>query len=342
MHREFAVIMAGGKGQRFWPKSRADRPKQFASITADDCMIKETVKRLLPVFPRQNIFLATGQNYLPAASALDLFPAANIIAEPCGRDTAACILLSVLSIPGGENDIFYILPADHYIDNFPAYHADIRTAMETASGGAVVIIGIKPSRPETGYGYIKTSGSLSPCPVECFREKPDTDTAVRYISSGDYLWNSGMFFFTRSILGAFRKYAPEHWQIMHQYMAEENNQKKYDLFCSLKKISFDYAVLEHCANLLCVHSSFVWDDVGSWNAAARLGARKNPNSFLHDCENTHVFQDDNNLFFVVNSLSNINIVKDGNIVYISDSRHEEKIKNILEKLAQQETTRGYI
>jgi len=279
------VIMAGGKGERFWPKSRIKMPKQFLNLYGDKTMIQQTVDRLEKIMPVENIFVVTNIDYAGIISdQIPDLPTKNILIEPMAKNTAACIGLAALHTERLDKEsIMVVVPSDHVIKDEETYIEVLKTAIEKAkSGDNLVTIGIKPTRPETGYGYIKfkkvTREIINKNPVhkvERFVEKPDYDTAVKYVESGDYLWNSGMFIWkTSSILNAIQKYMPELHKalenIRKNFDSDDIEKVLYDEYSKLESISIDYGVMEKAKNVYVVPGDFGWDDVGSWTSIERL------------------------------------------------------------------------
>ena len=277
-----ALIMAGGRGTRFWPASTEDRPKQFLSLTSENTMIQETVRRLLPLIDMEHIFICTGARYKSLClEQLPDLPERNVIVEPVGRNTAPCILLSTLYISQiYPNSNIIVLPSDAMVTNETEQLAVFKDADKFIGGkDGIITIGIKPSRPETGYGYIQFAdkseriGTHEIKDVISFKEKPDVQTAEKYVADGHYLWNAGMFMFGAEFMKSqYAHYAKETYNILtslpsissQDYM--EDLGKKYPL---CESISVDFAIMEKTDKLYVVPADFGWDDVGSWTALGR-------------------------------------------------------------------------
>lgn len=277
----YAIVMAGGKGERFWPQSRLSHPKQLLRLIGNLTLIEQTVDRFKPLLKPENIIIITNQDYVaPMRSLLPNIPAKNIIGEPVGRDTGPCNALAAALVKaqsGNDDAIMVMLPADHVIRDTESMLKVIKDSATVAADGSIVTIGITPSFASTGYGYIhcgeqteiktgtKFFKSLG------FKEKPEISTAERFIKSGDYKWNSGMFVWSvKTITEAFGKYAPELAEMTEKlYQAavkgniDETLATEYN---KCEKISIDYAVMEKVDNVLVAECSFDWDDVGSWTA----------------------------------------------------------------------------
>lgn len=279
-----AVIMAGGRGERFWPKSRNGYPKQFLSLTKDgETMIQKTVKRLLPLVQMEDVFVVTNVNYARLVKEqLPRLPEENILLEPCSRNTAPCIGLAAAVIRKKYQEaMMLVLPSDHLIRYEDMYADTLRQAVSVAEKDAnLVTIGITPTYPETGYGYIRFErdtdlGMPGVYRVERFVEKPDMDTAKEYLASHRYLWNSGMFVWkVSSILSNLEKLMPDIYEGLQRIeaavdTAEYENvlTKEYQAF---RSESIDFGVMEKADKIYTIPGSFGWDDVGNWLAVERI------------------------------------------------------------------------
>lgn len=281
--------MAGGRGERFWPKSRTSHPKQFLSLTADgETMIQKTVKRLLPVVDAGDIYIATNEIYRPLAeSQLPDIPPENILCEPAARNTAPCIALAAAVIGRKYDDaVMLVLPSDHLIGIESLYIDTLKKAVSTAEQGKnLVTIGITPAYPETGYGYInfgsEKNGAYS---VERFVEKPDLPTAEKYLESGKYLWNSGMFIWKiSSIMENIREFMPEvhagALKIGEAYGTPEFPEVLEREFTAMPSESVDFGIMEKASDIYTIPGSFGWDDVGSWLAVERINDTDENNNY---------------------------------------------------------------
>lgn len=277
----FAVIMAGGKGERFWPQSRISRPKQFLRLVGDLTLIEQTVERLKAMVNLENIIIITNRDYVaPMQSLLSELPKNNIIGEPVGKDTAPCIALAsalIRSKTDSENVIMLTLPSDHIIRDTDALINVLKDSTEMARKGKIVTIGVNPTFPSMGYGYvqcgnpIQTGLSTRFFESKGFKEKPNYITAQKFLSEGNYKWNSGMFVWSLStIIHAFRKYAPElakAAEVLKKAAQKGELEKRLEVeYSKLERISIDYAVMEQAENVIIAECSFDWDDVGSWTA----------------------------------------------------------------------------
>ncbi len=279
----FIVIMAGGRGERFWPQSRIARPKHLLPIVGDQPMLTQTVERFGNVVPPENVLVITNREQLAAVrECLPTVPTANIVAEPVGRDTAAAVgLAAALVAQRNPRAVFAMLPADHVIHDHPGFQNSLRAAFETATTHPVLCtIGIRPDHPATGYGYIEQGTPLDGGPTGArhvlrFVEKPDLETASSYLQSGSFFWNAGMFFWQVEVIrDAIRTHAPglsDELAVLEKALAggESLDAVLERIYPSLTKISIDYAVMQAAENVAMVEATFDWDDVGSWPAVAR-------------------------------------------------------------------------
>ena len=278
-----AVIMAGGRGERFWPQSRSSRPKQFLSLTTDgETMIQKTVNRLSELVDVEDVFIVTNKNYLGLVNEqLPDLPKENVIAEPAARNTAPCIGLAagVIQKKYGEDAIMLVLPSDHLIKFNAMYIDTLKQAIKVAEQEQnLVTIGITPTYPETGYGYINfaSKGAENGAyKVVRFVEKPNIEKAKQYVNSGEYLWNSGMFVWkSSSILMNIEKFLPDMYKsldkISSSYGSDNFNEVLEREFPLIKGESIDFGVMEKADDIYTIPGNFGWDDVGSWLALERV------------------------------------------------------------------------
>lgn len=280
-----AVIMAGGKGERFWPKSRKSLPKQFLSLTDDGkTMIQLTIERLRSIVDIEDTYIVTNQNYksLVLEQIADI-PEENILLEPVAKNTAPCIGLAAMHIKKKYEDaVMVVLPSDHLIKYNEIYIDTLKEAVEVAKeDNNLITIGITPSYPETGYGYINFERDAGDnrrnniYKVKRFVEKPDLDTAKEYLSSGRYLWNSGMFVWkASSILLNIRELLPQMYEGLDQIYKSIGTEAEDEVlqreFSNFKSESIDYGIMERANEIYTIPGSFGWDDVGSWLALERI------------------------------------------------------------------------
>lgn len=307
----YIVIMAGGIGSRFWPYSRNSNPKQFLDILGTGrSLLQMTYDRFLHLVPSSRIYVVTSQQY--GASVQEHLPALTsdqIILEPDRRNTAPCIAYAAYKIrQKNPHAIMVVTPSDHVIFNDNVFYDAINTAVEAAyQDEKLITIGIKPTRPETGYGYIQYHDDRSPVKrVKTFTEKPQFELACTFIKSGDFVWNAGIFVWSiDSIVKAYEKYQPE--------MAEMFEEGKYHYFrpteeafvagvySLCKNISVDYAIMEAASNVYVVLGMFGWSDVGTWNSLHEIREKDehhnvvDANALLYDCRNNYIKSKKNKL-----------------------------------------------
>jgi mannose-1-phosphate guanylyltransferase len=297
------LIMAGGAGTRFWPKSRERHPKQLLPIIGDGTMLQNTVRRLQPLVPAENIFVISNHVQHPVIAAqLPMLPAENIIVEPRSKNTAPCIGLGALMLRKREpNGVMVVLPSDHLISDDEIFRETLLNAAKIAAEEEILItIGIPPSYPATGYGYIQFSderisaGQATAYRVKTFAEKPNLETARRFLDSGDFLWNSGIFVWRIPVILA---QIEEHLPHLHdglleiaQYLdRQEQNQIIDRVYQQIKSISIDYGVMEKAQNVVVLRSEFGWNDLGSWDEVYKLLPKDQNHNAAGD--NQHVLLD---------------------------------------------------
>lgn len=343
-----ALIMAGGRGERFWPKSRKNMPKQFLSLTDDGkTMIQLTVERISPMVKLEDIYIATNKDYKALVlEQLPGLPEQNVLCEPVGRNTAPCIGLGAMHIAKKYDDaMMFVFPSDHLIKFNKMFMRTLRDACEVAQkDDNLVTIGIVPDYPETGYGYIKFDSRIvegQAYKVERFVEKPDLETAKEYLASEEYLWNSGMFIWkVSSILKNLQTFMPDTYDALKKIQAaigteqEENVLEKE--FYEIQSQSIDYGIMEKADDIYILLGAFGWDDVGSWLAVERI---KKTNEFgnvvngniitvsSHNC----VIQGEKKLIAAV-GLEDMIIVDTEDATLICSKDHAGDIKKVLENL----------
>ncbi len=283
----YAVIMAGGKGTRFWPRSRERQPKQLLNIVGHRSMLQQTVARIRSLLPAENVLVVAGESHGAAVrSQLKELPDENVILEPVGRNTAACIgLAALLTHHRAPDALNVVLPADHLIIEENLFLATLRAAVAVArSQPALVTLGIRPVAPETGYGYIETGKSAGKAQdhtfyrVVSFHEKPDLARAERYLQEGNFYWNSGMFVWRAAVvLEAIRNYLPGLHADLHKLKpllgTGELEVEIKRIYPDLESVSIDYGVMEKADNVLMVPADFGWNDLGSWASMTQIWPR---------------------------------------------------------------------
>ena len=336
------LIMAGGSGTRFWPLSTNERPKQFLDLVSEKTMIRETVDRVVKLIPAEKIFISTNIFYLDIIKKeLPEIPEKNIIFEPMARDTAACIGYAALIIQKIYNDsVMAVLPSDHLIKKEKEFLESLEFAFEKAEKDVIVTLGIKPSYPETGYGYIeyiknKNSDKESDekfeiYKVKSFREKPNKEIAEKYIEKGNYLWNSGMFIWkTEFILNEIKKYMDSHKLILEK-MEEMINKIDLNEF---------YGVMEHTKSVLVIPVDIDWNDVGSFKSLEDVFPKDKNNNIIQsekfeeiDSEGNIIINKEHNKIIATIGLEDIVIVNTENALLVCHKEKSQEIKKILGKI----------
>ena len=341
-----ALIMAGGRGTRFWPLSTEEKPKQFLNLIGNETMIQMTINRIKPIVPRERIFVCTGEDYVDLIKEqLPELPERNIIIEPVGRNTAPCIALSAFVIKKYYNNAtMVVLPSDHLIRDEEEFRRIISNANEFVEkhDNSIVTLGMKPSRAETGYGYIKCGNDIQNInenqivKVEAFVEKPHKEKAEEYLKNPSYLWNGGMFLWSaNNILEQIRKYSPNTYEALHE-IEEAKEEELRELinrkYSETEAISIDYAVLEKSKDIFVIPSEFGWDDIGSWEALDRY-MEKDEFGNLNIGEVKAVKSKNNiivssNNEVIIDGISNIYVVENDGKIIIGRKNKIEKIKSL--------------
>ena len=348
MKDNYSVIMAGGIGSRFWPMSVPERPKQFLDVLGiGKSLIQMTYERLLKVSPVENIYIVTNQLYkeMVLEQLPDLKPD-QVLTEPQRKNTAPCIAYAAAKIHSiNPNAKLIISPADHLILQQDNFVETISTAINAAENDRIVTIGIKPTRPDTGYGYIEFDSNLASGPnsvvaVSQFREKPDLETAKSFVAAGNFYWNSGIFIWkSETVLSALKAFQPELHELfagdLSFYNTPQEQEKVNHCFEVCEDISIDFAVMEHAKNIDLVLSNFDWSDLGTWGSLdAHLQHDDSGNSIIG--ANTHLFNSEDCIINIENDKTTIVDGLKGFIVIQSDDRlmiirkeNEQELKNFL-------------
>jgi mannose-1-phosphate guanylyltransferase len=288
MSQVYAVIMAGGRGERFWPLSTPEISKPFIRLTGESTLLQESVARLDPLVPPDHIFVSIGEKQSGIArNQLPQLPEDNFIIEPIGRDTSACLGYSALHIESRDpSGIMLALPADHFIGDPSAFRTALKKGIDNLPGATGIVLGIVPVRPDTGYGYIraeKPAVSADAWPVVRFIEKPDEARASQFIRSGDFFWNSGIFIWANSVLlELFQEFQPAMYRSLcslRPLIGRRDPQSEcLRIFSAFERLSVDFAILEKVGGLRMIPCDFAWDDIGNWGSLARIlptDARRN-------------------------------------------------------------------
>ena len=299
MAGRYAVIMAGGKGERFWPLSTSKHPKQLLALVGDKPLIAQAVDRLDGLIPPENVFVVTNADLVEATQkAAPMLPAENIVGEPIGRDTAAAVACGGALVAAKDPDgVFAVLTADQVMGNLDVFKATLQGGMNLAEENEILVtIGIQPTFPSTGFGYIESGDDFGSAEGVQFKkavrfvEKPDAETAQSYLDTGKFFWNSGMFIWSVPTLGkAFNAHCPEMKKLMDEltdYAARGDIfQGLKKIYPTLGKISIDYALMEKADNIVMACGTFIWDDVGSWPALeGHFPQDESGNTLIGECE----------------------------------------------------------
>ena len=346
----YALILAGGSGERFWPLSRRNRPKQLLRLVSERTLLEETVARLEGFVPTERILILTNiEQEKGVRDLLEGFPKQNIIAEPAKRDTAAAVALGAGWVAARDHSATMLaLPADHVIADRAAFQETMKTAAAAAEEtGALVTIGIKPTWACPGFGYIEQGepvrlhgdGKIAVHRVVRFREKPNVDLAESFLRKGNFRWNAGMFVWSvPTVLSEFNRHAPELADFISQVRSPKDLDKiLHERFAKLPRISFDYAIMEKTEHVLVVEASFDWDDVGSWQAVAHYfkkdehGNAANGALTAFDSSDNIIFNDGETTIALL-GVHNLIVVRTGDAILICHRHQAEKIKNLVGKL----------
>jgi len=348
-----AVIMAGGSGTRFWPKSRQKHPKQLLRLLSNRTMLQETSSRIDALVEDNCKWIVTNQDHAEeTARQLPNLPVGNLLIEPCGRNTAPCIALAAIHIQKTDPDaVMLVMPADHLIQPMMIFQSSVKAAVELIENEpqSLVLFGISPSYPSTGFGYIERGKSLensqSSYRVVSFREKPDAETANQYLLSKNYYWNSGIFVWKVStILELLQEFEPEIYERLQTLEAALETDRMPDVlaaeFPRMKNISIDYAVLEKAKNVIVMEALFQWDDVGSWQALTRLKTPDENGNIVEglyvglETENCIVASQSNHLIATL-GMQNCIIVSTPDATFVAKKDDENAIKQLIEQLKEQ-------
>lgn len=349
----YAVIMAGGVGSRFWPRSREKKPKQLLKIIGENTMIQQTVKRLEGLILNENILIVTNRDHRDEiVSQLPQLKSENIISEPFGRNTAPCIGVAAKILEKKCKDgVMIVLPADHFIVNENNFRENLKRAAEFAfKSKGLVTIGVTPTRPETGYGYIQIDEkNIEPNihKVLTFAEKPNYATAIRFLESGDFLWNSGMFIWrVDTVLEEISAYLPELASGLSELepaiFTDDFENVFEKVYGKIKGISIDYGIMEKSRRVFLTKADFSWSDVGSWEEVYRLSQKtENGNSVVGDVfvdmtYDSYIFSP--NKFCAVIGVNNIIVINSEDATLVCRRDQSQEVKKIVDHLKHNKLT----
>jgi mannose-1-phosphate guanylyltransferase len=345
--RLVAVIMAGGGGTRFWPRSRQARPKQFLAFDGKTSLLRQTVTRLEGLIPPERILVITGHQHVSIAVEHSGLPPGSVIGEPSPRDTAACIGLGALISQRIRPDaVLVVLSADHLVHpDEPFQQALLRAAALAEANDALVAIGLRPHRPATGYGYIEIGQRIDEQEpvahrVASFQEKPTIELARRFLLAGSFLWNSGMFAFRAdTVLDALKLHVGDVFAGLSRLVDPRNPAEPPEVYAKLRRISFDYGVMEPALNKIVVEAAFEWDDLGTFEAVARHAERQSGGNLARGeaafLDSHHCFVDnDTEGIIVVSGVDNLLVVRTQDAVLILPRQDAEKVKDVVKDLTR--------
>lgn len=354
-----AFILAGGSGTRFWPLSRGDRPKQLVRLWGEETMIEATASRLKPHVGDDGVFVVCGSDLVePIDRELEI-GGEHFVVEPAARNTLPAIALAALEVMDRSDDEpFGIFPADHFIGDTDAFRSCLAEAEAAARDGHIATIGIGPTRPETGYGYIHfegdddaalgaTAGGPSPRPVRAFVEKPDREVAERYLRSGDYLWNAGMFVMTPSTLfEEMERQLPEMYEAMMElkaaYGSEDYPELLAETFEELQSISIDYGIMENAEDVVVVPANFRWSDVGHWGALEEVrptdpeGNVVDADALLDNVSESVIFSEGTGRLIAGIDLDDMVVVDTDDAVLVMPKSSAQKVRDVVDRLRDEE------
>ena len=350
MQEIYTLIMAGGSGTRFWPRSKTQKPKQYLNIFGESSLLQDTIDRFASFTAKENIYIVSSATQAEVLEKqTPMLPKQNLIYEPVGKNTLPCIGLAAMFAERENPDgIMVVSPSDHLITNNELFKDTVLAAVKIADErNGIVTIGITPTYPATGYGYVKTrenitgNEKIAQFKVERFVEKPNEETASEYLKQGGFYWNSGLFVFKVSVfLEAVEKFAPELYADLRKIQADfgkpSYNETLDTIYRAVKGISVDYGIMEHADNIFLVEGNFDWNDLGSWESVY-LTDKKDENGnavsgevLLEDTKNSYVYSD-KSLVAVV-GLEDVIVVQDGDTILVCKRDKAEDVKKIVEKL----------
>jgi len=352
----YTLIMAGGAGTRFWPRSKTAKPKQYLNMFGDDSLLQSTIKRFSTFTETDNIYVVSAKSQAEVLEEqTPMLPKDNLIYEPVGRNTLPCIgLAAMLAENENPDGIMVVSPSDHLIEDYELFEETVLAAAKIADEkNGIVTLGIKPTFPATGFGYVQTaeditgSEKIKQFKVERFVEKPDVQTATGYLKKGGFYWNSGLFIFKISVfIDSIKEFAPDLYNDLKKIQADfgtSSYEKTLDtIYRAVKSISVDYGIMEHAKNIYLVEGNFDWNDLGSWESVYLTDKKDNNGnagsgeSIFIDSKNSYIHSE-NGLIALV-GLDDVIVVQDGNTTLVCKRENAEDVKKVVDQLKAENKT----
>jgi len=346
----YSFIMAGGSGTRFWPRSRMAKPKQYLSMFGEDSLLQSTIKRFSRFTEPEKIYIVSSKNQTgELEKQAHMLPKENLIYEPIGKNTLPCIgLAAIFAEKENPDGIMVVSPSDHLIENDGPFFETLEAAVNIAeTKNGIVTIGISPTYPATGYGYVQVNKDtveeekIRQFKVERFVEKPNHSTATDYLEQGGFYWNSGMFVFKVSVfLEAVKEFAPGLYNDLRKIQDDMGSptfmQTLDTIYHAVESISVDYGIMEHAQNIYLVEGNFDWNDLGSWESVYQLSEKdKNGNvasdhAIFLDSKNSYLYSENGMVALV--GLDDVIVVQEGNATLVCKRERTEDVKKIVEQL----------
>ena len=346
----FVVIMAGGVGSRFWPMSRNHYPKQFQDILGTGkTLLQETYSRFRSYIPAENIYIVTNVIYQDLVSRqLPELYKSQILLEPVGRNTAPCVAYAAMKIhQKNANAVIVVTPSDHLVIHTDLFRNDIELALNSCEKSDIIMtLGISPTRPDTGYGYIQyIDQNNAPFKVKTFTEKPSVEIAKTFLESGDFVWNSGLFIFnSKCIIDSFKKYLPEMYELFYNIRKSFHTPEEYDLIASIypkcKNISMDYGIMEKADNVYVIRSDFGWSDLGTWASLYEQSTKDDyqnvisENTILNDSSGNIVKAPKEKLV-VLEGIKDTIIIDNPDILLVCNINKEQNVREIVARVRKE-------